>query len=82
MDPLNLTPLFRDHLRTRLRAQGLIDLDVLVRGSHVVVYGSEADGEKVNRARLTWLRGGIDRGPERLAVARTYPVVKERTYIF
>ena len=48
---------YRDDLRTRLRAQGLIHLDVLVRGSHVVVYGLEPDDEKVNRARLTWLLG-------------------------
>lgn len=42
----------RDKIRTLLEARGLRHLNVLSRGSHLVLY-SEEDGQKVSRARFS-----------------------------
>ncbi|MDA8334752.1 MAG: hypothetical protein M0Z41_07145 [Peptococcaceae bacterium] len=42
-------------VRQLLQGKGLHHLSVLARGDHTVIY-SEDDGEKLNRARLTYIR--------------------------
>jgi hypothetical protein len=48
---------YGDEISARLRAQGLLHLNVLKRGQHLVVYSVEPDGSKVNRVRFSWAHG-------------------------
>ena len=56
MNPIILEA-YGNNVSARLRAQGWTHLQVIKRGQHLVIYSQEPDGDKVNRARFTWIHG-------------------------
>lgn len=47
-----------DTVEKELRSKGFDYLKIAARGSHIVIY-TEENGEKINRSRLTKLKGDI-----------------------